>query len=233
MPKSFRRRALSGVVFTAVALASTLPPGTAAAQSSGAVFAGAEAGRDWSAYAGAVWAPDTPGDARWAVRAVASTGAYDYRSSGNQVDATYGQAEAVVLRQMSGAWGYLNLGGGARFTDTDLDPDDPGNGRRGGRWDALISADGVRRMDAWEVGGFATYGIDMEEYFVRGRVTRAVGSGGVRLGVEAVAQGDPNYDRQGVALVAARRQASGVEWTATAGVRGGEAHVSVGLVRTF
>jgi hypothetical protein len=227
-----RRRMSSRVAFAITAFA-CVTAGAANAQSSGAVFAGAETGRDWSAYAGAVWAPETLGDARWAVRGVVSTGGYDYRSSGNEIDATYGQAEAVVLRQMSGAWGYLNLGGGARFTDTNLDPDDPGNARRGGRWDVLIAADGVRRMQAWELGGFATYGVDMEEYFVRGRVTRAVGSGGFRLGVEAVAQGDPNYDRQGIALVAAHRQASGLEWTATAGVRGGEAHVSIGLVRAF
>ena len=233
MQKSSKQRALSGVAAAIPALALAFSVGSAFAQSAGAVFAGGETGRDWSAYAGAVWALEMGGDARWAVRGIASTGGYDYRSSSVEVESKYGQAEVVLLRQTSGAWGYLNVGGGARFTDTDLEPDDPGNGRRGGRWDALIAADGVRRIQDWEVGGFATYGVDMEEYFVRGRVTRGVGTNGLRLGVETVVQGDPNYDRQGVALVAMHRQDSGLEWTATAGLRGGEGHFSIGLVRSF
>ena len=201
----------------------------AQAQTTGAVFAGADYGRDWSAAVGIVAAPI---DSRWAVRAIASTGGYDYNSNGGTVDADYNQAEVVLLHQRSGSWGYFNVGGGARYTDTTLSPDDVGNGRRGGNWDALITADGVRRAGDWETGAFASYGIDMQEYYVRGRITRRVGSDSFRLGVEVVAQGDQTYDRQGVAVVALRRVGS-LELVASAGVRGGDGQVSLGVVRTF
>jgi hypothetical protein len=210
-----------------------LAPVRASAQTNGAVFAGAEAGRDRFVYAGAVASPGPMQDGGWAVRGVLSAGAYDYESAGSGVDADYVQAEAVVLRQSSGAWGYLNVGAGARYTDTDLSPDDVGNDRRGGQWDVLATADGVRRIGAWEAGAYGSYGFRMREYFLRTRFTRAVGTGAVRLGVEAIVQGDPTYDRQGGGLVAVVRGRSGLEWTASAGVRGGEGYVSLGLVRAF
>ena len=201
----------------------------AQAQTTGAVFAGADHGRDWSVAAGAVAAPI---DSRWAVRAIVSTGGYDYSSNGATVDADYDQAEMVVLHRHSGSWGYLNVGGGARYTDTRLSPDDAGNGRRGGQWDALLTADGVRRTGDWETGAFVSYGVDMNEYYVRARITRRLESDRSRLGLEIVAQGDETYDRQGIALVAIRRVGS-MEFAASAGVRGGDGQVSLGVVRTF
>lgn len=202
----------------------------ACAQTTGAVFAGADYGRDWSASAGAVVA--VPNDSRWAVRGIATTGGYDYRSAGTQIDGEYVQADVVVLHQSSGSWGYFNVGGGVRYTDTTLSPDDLGNGRRGGKWDGLITADGTRRAGDWEAGAFASYGVDMQEYYVRGRVTRRIGSDRFRLGLETVVQGDPNYDRQGIAVVALHRT-GGLEFAVSAGVRGGEGQVSLGIVRTF
>jgi hypothetical protein len=198
-------------------------------QNSGAVFAGVETGRDWTVYAGANYAPSPE---PWAGRVIVSAAGYDYRSNGVTIDGDYRQVEFALLRQSSGAWGYLNVGAGARLNDTDLSPDDLGSDRRGTRWDAIVTADGVRRAGAWEAGGYLVYAVDAEDYFARARVTRAIGSGPLRLGAEVTAQGDPNYDRQGAALVALHRRGP-VEWSLAGGVRGGEAHISLGIVKSF
>lgn len=78
----------------------------------------------------------------------------------------------------------------------------------------------------------STVGVDMREYYVRGRITRAMGTADRRLGLEVVAQGDQSYDRQGIAVVALKRVGS-LELAASVGVRGGDGQVSLGLVRTF
>lgn len=221
-----RGRALLG------ALAALACGPQAFAQSNGAVFGGVDVGRDRSAYLGAT-APLGGSDGRWNVRAVLGAGDYDYDSAGVRIDGEYRQAELALVRSLSGAWGYLNLGAGARVTDTDLSPPDPGNDREGVRWDGLVSVDGVRRLsDGWEVGGYAAVGLDAGDYFVRAEATRAV-SPRVRLGAEIVAQGDEAYDRQGGGLVVVFRPDDSLSWRGAVGERGGDAYVSLGLVHAY
>lgn len=227
---TLRRTSILAGTCTLVTIVMVSTTGDACAQTRGAVFGGADYGRDWSASAGAVVSvsPDSP----WAVRGIVTAGGYDYESVGTRIEGEFTQADVVVLHQSSGSWGYFNVGGGARYTDTTLSPDDTGNGRRGGKWDGLIAVDGIRRAGDWEAGGFASYGVDMQEYYVRARVTRRLGSDRFRLGLETIVQGDPNYDRQGVAVVALHRAGS-IEFSASAGVRGGEGQISLGIVRAF
>lgn len=92
-------------------------------------------------------------------------------------------------------------------------------------------ADSGRAVRAIVGTGGYDDGLDKQEHDLRGRVTRRIGSA-LRLGVEAIAQSDPNPDRQGLAVLALCRTRT-PERSVAAGSRGGEGQISSGLVRTF
>lgn len=218
-------------------LAAALTATGAAAQAQGTVFAGGAFGADRTAYAG-VAAP-VPGSRighGWAVRAIVSATEYDYRSGGTKISGEEVRAELSALLQRSGSWGYIDAGLGARYVDIRLSPADPGNPRRGDHWDAAVSVSGEGIADPWRVTGFAAYGLDFEDYYVRADVTRAV-TPSVRLGVEAVANGDPAYDQQRLGAVVA--YAPGSDWEIQFAVGASEsnardgAYGAVGFRRTF
>jgi len=212
-----------------------LAASAASAQDRGVVFAGGEVGEDSSGYFGVTWAmPGSELGRGWAIRGTASAGGYDYDRASGAVEAEFLQGDLVLLRQTSGAWGYFNLGGGARITDTDLEPADPGNQREGSNWDVVLTADGMHNAGDWRVGGFGSYGVDMREYYVRGEVTRRLGSGPWRGGVEVLADGDENYDRTGAGVLLVYAPSGAVGWRAAIGGRDdGGAYVSVGITRVF
>lgn len=228
-------RSISKAALAVAGLFSALSsPGLA--QDRGVAFGGGETGDDRSGYFGVTWAlPGARLGEGWAVRGLASAGRYDYDGATDWIEAEFVQADVVLLRQSSGDWGYFNLGAGARFTDTDLTPDDPGNEREGGHWDGVVTADGMATGGGWRAGGYAVYGVRMQEYFVRGEVTRALGAGPFRVGVEVLADGDENYSRQGAGVVGAYETAAGFSVRAAVGQRGDDddTYVSLGLTRTF
>ena len=161
---------------------------------------------------------------------------YDYIGS-RKIDADYTSIEALAAYQFSGAWGFANFAAGPRFTRTDLSPSDPGSKREGSRWDAYVSADGARTMGPWRAGAFASYGFQLEDYYTRADLTRVIGAGGLRLGVEVGAQGDPDFDRQIVGVVAAGGVADRWELRGSAGAAfensDNHGYISIGLTRVF
>jgi hypothetical protein len=175
---------------------SALAGSPARAQDSGIALAGGIAGKTPSGYVGAVAA--LPGAALGrgpALRAVAAVSKYSYDAAAVKID---GRATALTLSgvyQWSGQWGYANLAGGINYHDTHLSPDDPNNANRGTRWDGVVALDGMRKLGAWRVGGYGSYGFNLEEYYARVDVTRAI-AGSVYLGAEGVLQGDPSYRRR-------------------------------------
>lgn len=216
-------------------LVCALLAGGASAQDRGVVFGGGEVGDDMSGYFGATWAaPGSRLGRGWAVRGLVSVGGYDYDAAAGTIDAEFVQADLLLIHQSSGAWGYFNMGGGARVTDTDLEPADPGNERQGSNWDGVVTADGMRNAGDWRVGGFGSYGVKMREYYVRGEITRRLGSGDFRAGAEVLADGDENYDRSGVGAVLIYEPAGRFSLRAAIGGRDdGEAYASIGFARTF
>lgn len=221
----------------ALALALSLTAGAAVADPQGAVFAGGAVGIDQSAYAGVVLAlPGSRLGQGWAVRAGVSGSEYDYDSSGVRIDGSQRRGELMAVRQWSGAQGYFNLAAGGRYTDTDLSPRDPGNSRQGGGWDVAVSADGARTMGPWRAGFFGSYGFDVEDYYLRGDLTHAIGPR-MRLGAEIGVDGDPAYERRRIGAVVAfaprpewevRLSAGGMESDTRNGAYGG-----IELTRTF
>lgn len=214
-----------------------LPLGSSVAQPGPTVFGGVGVGADRLAYAGVTVPFSTANAGGLAVRAIISGSENKYRGAGVTVESEEIRGEAALLYQRSGPWGYFDVGAGARYTDTDLSPDDPGNPNRGGQWDPIVSMSGESSGgDPWQVAGFASYGFESEEYFARAELTRAV-TPFVRLGAEAVFDGDPNYDRRRAGAVLAFGRS---DWQVRVAVGGAESkgakdgtYGSVGFRRSF
>lgn len=236
MTVALRHRRLKLIL--AMTLISSCLIGPALAQDRPVVFGGGFIADDHFGYAGAlIPLPGAQPDHGWAVRPVASVGAYDYRRGATDIDADYFNLEMSLVNRRSGDWGYLNLGAGVRYSDTDLSPADPQNPREGQQWDGMVSIDGARYSGAWRVSGYASYAFNIEDYYIRGEVSRAVRPNGLRLGLETIIEGDPTYDRQSLGAVAAFQPMTGTEVRVSVGGRIGdrdtEPYLAIGLSRSF
>ncbi|MFK0300246.1 cellulose biosynthesis protein BcsS [Brevundimonas sp. NPDC090276] len=210
----------------------------ALAQDEPVIFGGGFIADDHFAYAGAlIPLPGARPDQGWAVRPVASAGAYDYRRNATDIEADYVNLELSLVNRRSGDWGYLNLAAGARFSNTDLSQPDPQNRREGSQWDGMVSIDGARYSGAWRLSGYASYAFSIEDYYIRGEVTRATRPNGLRLGLETIIEGDPSYDRQSLGALVAFQPMAGTEARVSVGARMGdrdtEPYLAIGLSRSF
>lgn len=161
----------------------------------GVAFAGGTVSDDDSAYSGVIVAlPGAVLGHGLAVKIAANGGRYDYLGGPGDVRAKYYGGQLGLVRQWSGAWGWANLSAGARATQTDLSPNDPGNKRAGLRLDVSLETDGAILLDErWRLGWYSEGGVRDESYLARLEATRAIGAGPWRLGAEGVIQGDPTY----------------------------------------
>ena len=213
-------------------------PGTAAAQDSGVVYAGGSAGDGAGGYAGAIVAlPGASLGHGLAARVGVNGGTYHYTTI-IPIDARYIGAEAALVYQTSGGWGWANLSAGPRVTDTRLSPVDPANKLRGTRLDLGVQTDGAIGS-AWRLGWFGSYGVRNENYIAQARITRLVDAESrTRIGVEASVQGDPSYTRGNLGLHVATGLGDKWEGALTAGAseqggRGAKPFVSLGVSRVF
>jgi hypothetical protein len=130
--------------------------GTAASAEpyTGVAFAGGAAGDGLSGYAGVVRAlPGGQLGKGLALRLSASGGSYEYRAGGTGIDGRFASAEAALVYQRSGDWGWVNLSGGPGITDIRLSPRDPANDRKGTRADIALQSDGALQIDrSWRLG---------------------------------------------------------------------------------
>jgi hypothetical protein len=109
------------------------------------------------------------------------------------VDAKVGGGEAAVGYQHSEARGWWGAYLGARYADTRLKPDDPGNDDEGGRWRAKLQLEGDAAIGTgWRVNGIVSHLIGDDNFWARLRVQTALDNG-LNVGPEFVAQGDANY----------------------------------------
>ncbi len=202
-------------------------------------FAGGFIADDYFGYVGATLPlPGARPEGGWAVRGTVSAGAYDYMQGNSQIDADYVNAELQLVYQRSGSWGYWNVGAGPRYSSTDLSQPDPMNQREGDEVDAVVSAGGARYSGPWRVAGYSSYGFNIEDYYVRAEVTRALRPGGVRLGVEGMLEGDRTYDRQSVGAVVVFQAMESTEVRLSVGGRmaegrGDQAYFAIGVSRNF
>jgi hypothetical protein len=218
-----RRRILPRVasVFLATAVLGT--PG-AGALAQPTVFGGGTFGSDELAYLGVTVPLNTTGTGL-ALRGIASGSRYDYRSEGLKIEGRQARGDVSLLAQTSSANLYADAGVGARYVDTHLSPRDPANPRHGGRWEAAVSGSVQARTDPWRVTGFASYGFDQRDYFVRADLSRAV-TRTVRLGVETLLDGDRTYDRRRLGVLAAFSTAP--NWEVQVSVGGADSNARSG-----
>lgn len=187
-----------GLAFMAAA---SLAGAAGAARAEGTVFGGVIAGGDNTAYLGvSVPLPGARVGQGPAVRAIVGGVQYKYDAAVGRVRGEQVRADVSLLYQVSSARAYFDAGLGVRYVDTRLSPRDPGNTRRGGQWEAVVSASGEQNLGPWQLSQFGSYGFSDRDYFVRGDVTRAV-AGPLRLGLEAQADGARDYSRQRYGVV--------------------------------
>jgi hypothetical protein len=202
------------------ALASFAVP-AAAQDYRGVAFGGASVGDGASGYAGAVVAlPGNRLGRGLAIRSTINGGQYRYTTGGQRIEADYVGAEAALVYQFSGDWGYANLGAGPRVTDTTLSPDDPLNERRGTSWDLGVTSDGTLNLaPLWRLNWYGSFGVIEGPYQARVGVARVLNSERqTRLGVEAAIAGDPRYTTTSGGVFLASRIGRNLEGNVTAGV---------------
>lgn len=222
----------------ALAAAATLSASAAGATTpTGVWFAGGTVSESSSAYAGAVVAlPGGRLGRGLALRGSVNAGQYEYDAGGVRIDADYGGGEVALVYQMSGAWGWANVSAGPRFTHTSLSPADPGNDRRGSRWDLGLQTDGARDGEKWRLGWFASLGPFDGAYQARVQIGRKLD--GTRVGIEGGVQGDPSYTKAMLGGFVATPVAGALELHIGAGAteqagRGPRAYGTIGLSRVF
>lgn len=186
----------------------------------GVAFGGGTIADGASAYAGAVVAlPGGRLGKGFAVRGSANAGTYRYDINGTDVEAEYVGAEAAVVYQTSGEWGWANFSAGPRVSDLSLSPDDLGNERRGTTWDLGLQADGALRLDPrWRLDFYGSIGAIEGAFQTRLAIGRVVNEARqTRLGVEAALQGDPRYTTVSAGAFAATQLARNLEGQVSAG----------------
>jgi hypothetical protein len=209
------------------------------AQSNGGWFAGGMLGGGGLAYGGVTLAlPGARLGEGPALRFSGYNSDYEYLSGTTRINGADSSAQAILLDQVSGAWGYINLGGGAQFINTNLSPPDPGNPRHGARFDATLDTDGAVSSNAWRADWYANYGLSQRDFQLLADVTRAVSFVDWRLGVLGGVQGDPDYSRTQLGAMAIHDFASGLELRVSGGAtfqggRGTDGYVSLAASQPF
>ena len=150
---------------------------------------------------------------------------YEYEGGPGLVQADVWGAEAALGYGGASTDGWWNVSLGARYTDTDLDPDDPAASARGSQIGAKVQAEIEHAISPeWRVGAIASYASQQSGYW--GRVRLMHSSAPTRaIGFEFVASGNDEADSTATGLVFTARPAES-RWSAT--VRAGYRFQDVG-----
>ncbi len=187
----------------------------------GVAFAGASAGlNDAGGYAGAVVAlPQNQLGSGLALRASVNAGQYQYDANGLEVDANYRGAEAALVYQYSGRWGWANFSAGPRLSKLELSPKDPANSRRGTHADVGMQVDGALELKKWRLSWLGSVTLNDKAYLTQLAVGRIVEeSRQTRLGAEAAIHGDDRYFKVSTGIFASTRLGRNLEGRVSTGV---------------
>ncbi len=202
--------------------AALLIPGPVAAETyHGVGFAGGMLGPSESAaYAGAVIAlPGGELGRGVAMRASLNGGRYQYVANDFEVEADYRGAEAALVYQLSGGWGWANFSAGPRLTTLKLSPPDPNNDRRGTRLDLGLQLDGGLELHEWRLNWLSSIAVSDRAYSTQLALGRMIKAGHrTRLGAEASLQGDKRYAKVSAGSFASTPLGRNVEGRVAAGL---------------
>jgi hypothetical protein len=148
---------------------------------------------------------------------------YRYQQSALQdIDARVvgGEAALGFQKAQSGSWWGAYLG--ARYANTRLSPDDPGNEDRGARWRAKLQIEGETRLAGnWRINGILSHQIGNDDYWGRVRLQTTLRNAW-HVGPEFVAQGGSNYSAQKLGAYVGNIWLGGSALTLKAGVNNPE-----------
>jgi len=149
--------------------------------------------------------------------------AYRYEQSALQdIDAKVvgGEAALGFQKAESGSWWGAYLG--ARYANTRLSPDDPGNDDRGARWRAKLQIEGETQLAGnWRINGILSHQIGNDDYWARVRLQTTL-TNKWHVGPEFVSQGDSNYSAQKLGAYIGNIWLGGSALTLKAGVNNPE-----------
>ncbi len=187
---------------TVVALAALLTANAAMA-SDRLVLTGGEAGNgSYYSYAGIV----LPGPGREAGRGLLQrywidAFGYEYDGEPGVVDASAYGMEAALGYGTSFSRGWASAYVGLRYTDTDLQPDDPSAQARGRQVGIKLDIQGdYEIVPGWRANAIASYTSNQGAYWSRVRVMRAL-SAGRSLGGDVVVGGNDESHAESLGLV--------------------------------
>lgn len=126
---------------------------------------------------------------------------YSYESGPRRIEAAVWGAEAMLGYQASkpGLYGATYLG--VRYGNTELSPEDPGNGARGTQLRLKGQLEGtVAFSKRWGGEGIVAYTFGLNGYWTRARLLRSL-AGTTFIGPELIVQGDPTYKARKVGVV--------------------------------
>jgi len=126
---------------------------------------------------------------------------YQYDGAPGLVEAEAYGAEAALGYGASSESGWATFSVVARFTNTDLSPNDPTATARGKQWGAKFQVEGERDLaPSWRAGGIASYTAGQDSYWARGRVMRRLDESQA-LGAEFIATGNTEADATAAGVV--------------------------------
>ncbi len=205
----------------------------------GVIYAGGTIAESQSGYAGGVVSlPGASLGHGLAIRAGTAAGRYKYTTNGQQIIGKYVGADAALVYQFSGDWGWANVSAGPHFSDTSLSPNDPGNDLRGSNWDLGLQSDGALDGPKWRLGWYGSYGAFDDTYQAKLQLGHRIGQRDLRLGLEAGLQGDPSYKKGFAGIFASTSIAHNVSLQLSGGAseqagRGPRAYGSIALSKLF
>jgi hypothetical protein len=162
----------------------------------GIALAGVEAGNDAQyAYLGTVL--PLPGQALgqgWAQRYWLDYTGYIYeKGPGQEIDARVGGVEAALGYTGSSAAGWWGVYLGARYGETRLSPEDPGNEESGAQFSGKLQIEGEAALSpTWRINGIANHLIGLSSYWSRLQLQTRLDNQ-LLVGPELIVQGDNNY----------------------------------------
>lgn len=175
----------------------------AAAQERHLYLGGEGSGRDFYTYAGTtVPFPRNRIGNGWVQRYWLDYYGYQYEGGPGKVDARAWGLEGLLgytTTTAGGAWGGVYMG--ARYSSTDLSPNDPAAEVNGGAFGAKLQIEGETPVATnLRLSGIASYVTATSGYWARARALYAMPNG-LRTGPEMVVAGNPEYDAQRYGLV--------------------------------
>jgi hypothetical protein len=167
-----------------------------------------------------------------AVRVSGFGGDYSYRggSLDRRIDAQFGGAEVDGVYQFTQGGLWINGVVGGRYVDTQFNPNDPGNRRRGSQGEVAVGTDGGYASGPWRTDWYASYGTRLDDYEARLSLTHAIDSR-LRLGAEGDVEGDPTYTQERVGPYLGVGVAKNSEIQLSAGVSDGSDRGAGGYLR--